>query len=256
MKHLIGFTILLLAAVFINYYIIVLVHEWSHSTLAWLFGYKHSLFDIRYGGWLMLNVDEMVPYDVMIKNGNSIEAALTGISGITSNAILFMIAMCLFSNEKTLQNKFYLLIIYGSLIMNLMPIVGYIPSNIFTNHGDVGWFVVGLNISPFWVFFLGTPLVVFAIIYLFRSAIFKVYHCYPLSKISEQSSCLIISLIFLFLPLFIHGQNPFSDRHAVKFTNILFSLLMFSAVPLLFILCYPGRKWVKSRLESYYNLEG
>jgi hypothetical protein len=48
------------------YYTIVLMHEWGHGTTAWLFGYKTSPFQVRYGGWLLLNCDEAVPYEQVL----------------------------------------------------------------------------------------------------------------------------------------------------------------------------------------------
>ena len=44
------------------YYVAILLHEWGHGLVAWLFNVKQSPFDVDYGGWALMHVDENVDY--------------------------------------------------------------------------------------------------------------------------------------------------------------------------------------------------
>jgi hypothetical protein len=70
-----------LLAIIVAYYVSILLHEWGHGTLAWLYGVNNSPFDIQYGGWLLMNADENVNYTNLIDSGRGVAAALIGIAG-------------------------------------------------------------------------------------------------------------------------------------------------------------------------------
>jgi len=236
----------------IIYYIAVLMHEYSHATMAWFFAYKENILNIEYGGWFLLHVDEAVNYDFIIDSGHGTQAAIIAISGVSSNAILFLLSLFLYTKPYILKNKMLLILIFWSLVVNMVPILGYIPANTFTTHGDIGRFCVGLNISTWWPFIIGTPLVIMGIIYIFRVAILKLYAHLPLKTITGQSIYLLCALLTLFLLLFTHGQNPLSDQHATAYSKAIAWLMIF-AVPILFVACYPGREWVQRRIFQMYS---
>lgn len=235
------------------YYVTVLSHEYAHSTLAWMFGQKMNPFDIDYGGWLLLHVDEAVNYDQILKQGDGIAAAVIAISGVTTNIIFFLLTIYFLQQPYITKNRYLLTLFFWSAILNLVPILGYVPCDTFTTHGDIGRFVTGLNISPWWIFFVGTPLVILAIVLIFRTEILKIYYYIPIKTIAGRSLYLICSLSVLFLLLFTHGQNPFTDTHA-HFYNKIFPALMISSVPILFFVCFPGRDWVTKRVSLLSEL--
>ena len=236
----------------IVYYFTVLIHEYSHSTMAWLFGYKENILNIDYGGWLLLHVDEAVSYDSIIAAGHGAQAAMIAISGITSNSIVFLLSIFLYKKPYILKSKILLILFFWSLVVNMVPIVGYIPANTFTTHGDIGRFCVGLNISTWWAFIIGTPLVAMGIIYIFRTAIIKLYAHLPIKTITGQSLYLLSALVVLFLLLFTHGQNPLSDQHATAYSKAIAWVMIF-AVPTVFIVCFPNREWVQQKVAAYFH---
>ncbi len=233
------------------YYMVVLLHEWGHGTTAWLFGDKNSPFDIRYGGWFLMNCDEAVSYDRLLAEGHGLQAALIGISGFTVNAILFGLSLHFLSRRKTSGSVWALGALFWSCILNWMAMFGYIPLNTFSVQGDVGRFVHGLQISPLWVFIPGTLLIGWALVRLLRKELIRVYVFAPIRTLAMKRVLLTATLFFLFLFLFLftRGYNPFTDSGAPQISQILAacSILLF---PILLLVCDPSRSWVQQAIEE------
>src|SRR5258706_8418240 len=68
-----------LVAFIAAYYVCILLHEWlGHGAMAWILGQKNSPFDIYYGGWSLLHVDEQVDYNKLLATNQGVSAALIG----------------------------------------------------------------------------------------------------------------------------------------------------------------------------------
>ncbi len=79
------------AAFVTSYYISILLHEWGHGTVAWLYGLKSSPFDVTYGSWALLpNIDEHVNYASLLAASRGVAAALIGIAGFTVSLLLLI----------------------------------------------------------------------------------------------------------------------------------------------------------------------
>ncbi len=232
------------------YYVIVLLHEWGHGTTAWFFGYKNSPFEIQYGGWLLLHCDEAVPYDKILEAGHGIRAALIGISGFTVTTILFLLSLVSLNRKFGTRSLWLLSVFYWSCVLNVMAMFGYIPLDTFSTMGDIGRFVHGLNISPWLVFIPGTILVTICLYKLLRQGVIKVYVFAPIRTILMRRILLGISLCIIFLLLYTHGYNPFTDKGTNTLSKILAGLSIL-LVPILFVVCNPSRNWVKQTAERY-----
>ncbi len=225
------------------YYVVILFHEWAHGTTAWILGYKDNPFDVRYGGWLLMNCDEVVPYSTILNQGHGLHVALIGISGYVMNIVLFVLSLFSLSRIFVMRSLYLLAFFYLFCVLNLMALFGYVPLNAFSHYGDIGWFVRGLDISPWPTFIAGSLLVMTGIYRIFHVEIVKVYAFAPLCSLSARRSLLGISLFFLFLFLYTRGYNPFTDPGANPINQILagFSILL---APVIFYICNPSRNWV------------
>lgn len=123
-----------------------------------------------------------------------------------------------------------------------MAIYGYVPLDAFSDHGDIGRFVHGLNISPWPVFILGTALAALGIIRIFSREIIKVYVFAPIRTLVMKRVLLGTSLFLIFLFLFVRGFNPFTGTGIFVKAVAGISILL---APALFIACDPARSWVK-----------
>jgi hypothetical protein len=237
-------------SILISYYLGIILHEWGHGLVAWLLGYKTNPFDVDYGGWFLLNVDESVPYNQILAAGQGFRAAWIGIAGLFVSLSLFI--FCWISLKKIKSNAFLYSFFYWFAVVNLVPIFQYLTVQAFSIEGDVGRFTHGLAISPWWIFWPGTAFVSTALYHFFRYLVPKAYAILSISSVWMQRLFLLISLIGIFLWIYLHGYNPLSDPGMPEQAKILalFSMLL---VPLLFLLCNPSHSWVKREISKYIH---
>ncbi len=225
-----------------SYYLSIILHEWGHGTVAWIFGYKATPFDIDYGGLLLLNIDENVPYNQILAAGQGTRAGLIGIAGICVSIVLFMISW--FGLTKINSNYFSYSLFYWFAVINMVPIFQYLTVQTFSVEGDVGRFTQGLNISPWWVFVPGTTFVCAALYQFFMHLIPKAYAILSIHSLWVQRTFLLGSLFGIFLWIYLHGYNPLSDP-GMSAGGKIFAIFSTLLVPILFLICNPSCVWVK-----------
>lgn len=188
-----------LFSIILVYYTIILLHEWGHGTAAWIFGYNRTPFDIEYGGWFLLHVDEGVHYDDILAANHGVQAALIGIAGYTVNIIIFLVSIFLMNRDVIKKSAWALSLCYWSAVFNMLAIWGYTPMYSFSIKGDIGRFVHGLQISPWWIFIPGTLFAVVGIYRLLKCEIIKMYALLPIRTLAMQRIYLLTSLGIIFL---------------------------------------------------------
>ena len=118
MRKYIIFILITLIAYQLAFYLVLFPHEWSHATIAWLFGFQTSPFAIDYGGsWsltniLLLNVYENVNYYLLYLTGHFTLMGFIGLAGpIFYNFGGYLVSLFLLSRKKILKHKwlFYIL---------------------------------------------------------------------------------------------------------------------------------------------------
>jgi hypothetical protein len=93
-----------------------LLHEWTHSTVAWLLGVfpNASPFDIHYGDWTLFNIDslefpqlsETAFYAGLDATGKNLQAAAIAIAGPMMNVLLTAVCLVLIM-RRSLVKKTY-----------------------------------------------------------------------------------------------------------------------------------------------------
>jgi hypothetical protein len=231
-----------------SYYIAIILHEWGHGTVAWLYGYKKAFFDVQYGGWRLQDVDENVPYDQILAAKQGVAAAMIGIAGLSVSIVLFLVSLTAMAKIK------YSVVLYSFFywfsVINMVPIIQYLTVQTFSVEGDVGRFTHGLDISPWWVFVLGTLFICFALYRFLRFAVPKAYALIPIKTLWVKRCFLAVSLGIMFLLIYSGGYNPLSDRGMPVISKVYAVLTMF-LVPVLFFLCNPSLKWVKKQTQKF-----
>lgn len=233
------------------YYISVLLHEYSHATAAWLFGYKDSPFDIQYGSWYLIPISENVDFNKIIALGHSYQAALIGISGIAGTTLLFLICLYFLNKNSILKSSYLINFFFLLASINLIEILSYVPNRTFTGvggdisdtPGDIGLFVSGFNISPLWVFIPGILLVSLAFYRVYKYELIKMF-----SLIPRYPSIQRVVLWLTFWPLimmFAYWIPP------VEYKVLSYMSSIYSIILILFILigCDPARVWVKKAID-------
>lgn len=135
--------------------IMVVMHEFTHSTTAYLLGEKDSPFGIIWGNPVMMTGwDEGVDYTSVFAKGHNLRGAFIGFNPLIMHSIVA--CLCLFSMLKgRLGNKWSYHFVYWLAVVNLMELVAYIYMRAFADNGDVGRFNQGMHLSPWWVFLIG-----------------------------------------------------------------------------------------------------
>lgn len=234
-------------AFIVAYYMSILLHEWGHGTVAWLYGVKNSPFDVQYGGWFLMHVDENVNYANLIQSGHGVAAALIGVAGVTVSLILLIISFILLNLNSCKHNSVRFIFVYWFFVINMISLVQYFSISPFSSEGDTGQFIHGLNISPWWIFLPGIIFIIFALWRLLTVEVIQAYIIAPIKSLLGQNIFLLLTLSTIFLFIYTHGYNPLSDKGSNALVRIL-SLISIVLVPVLFILCNPLRNWVKNSM--------
>lgn len=232
------------------YYTCILLHEWGHGTAAWWFGQKSSPFDVYYGGWALMQVDENVDYDALILLGQGTHAAIIGVSGVAVSLITLLISFLMVKRPNIQKNTFLFTFFYFSLALSNVPLVQYFILTTFSTEGDIGRFTTGLNISPWWIFIPGTIFVIFVLLKVFKNEVPRAYAVIPIKSLWGRRLFLFITLAIIFLFIYSHGYNPLTDKGTTLISKAM-SVISILLVPIIFIICDPSRKWVNQAIKRY-----
>ena len=204
--------------------------------MAWLYVYKPSQFDIKYGGWLLLHTDEHVPYNAILSSHHGMRAALIGIAGFTYNSLMLAISLLCMTRESILNNVLTHKFFYWFAVFNLFPVFSYVPNLVFSSQGDIGRFVSGMQISPWIIFIPGTIIVLCLLKYVLNNCRQRLAGSLNIMNIWTKRTYLWFSIFVIFFMIYTHGYNPFSDVGALPITKWIAATSILMGVCLLYIL--------------------
>ena len=99
--------------ILLSHYLAVFPHEYAHSFMAWLLGYKSNPLDLTYGGtsWLNLlllsSIDENVNYHMIFSAGHEFHAALIAFAGSgIANGFMFILSLWLLAKKSVKQRPY------------------------------------------------------------------------------------------------------------------------------------------------------
>jgi hypothetical protein len=207
-------------------HVMVLCHEWTHGTAAWLSGYKDSPFDIYYGDWTLLHVDEDVDYARIMGDGKGWLVSLIASSALITNTLLFLLSTFLLSRKYSRWSWPVNLFVFWFGVVNIAELFSYVPLRVFLS-GDIHNFVTGLDISPWFVLVPGTTLVGFGLSRVFGRDLTTVIRATGLSGLTGQRLLLgfLMFTIFWFygggLDAFFPWENSLGFQLWVSFSAAL-----------------------------------
>lgn len=252
MQKSIGLKLILLTPVFflLAHYLAVFPHEYAHSTMAWLLGYKANPLNITYGGtsWsnilMLVNIDENVDYRTMLAQGHGAYGALSAFAGPgIANGLLYFLSVYLLTRKSIQAKPYWFYFIWWFNVMNLGNFYDYVPMRTFAPTDDMANLATGLNISPWWIYVVLGYLVLWVFWYFFARTMIQAYKSLCLSRTFSQTMLLVISIFVLFI-LFGHtGYYHGEISHFLSVTS-------FIMAPAVLIACWPAREWVKLRLQK------
>jgi len=210
-----SFKLLLLTPVFVivTHDLAFVLHELSHSFMAYFLGFKSNPFLITFtdsimrkmGGtdWtnilLLSHLDENVNYKMIFSLGYPHDVALIAFAGPgIANGSLFLLTCFLMKKRIVKQNPFLFYFIFLFNLMNLGNFYDYIPIRAFASVDDVHNFVTGLNISPWITFVFFGYIIVFLICQFFTKTLTNAYIYIKLTTTAQKTSLMILCVLILF----------------------------------------------------------
>ena len=142
--------------------VLVIMHEFTHSTTAWALGDMASPWGIVWGNPLtMTGWDEGVDYSRLFAEGRLVQAAFIGVSPLLVHGIMVILGLYFMQKRSVAGRTWLFHIIYWFTVANFMELIAYIFMRPFAQHGDTGIFNRGLGLSP-WIFFAVASLALLA----------------------------------------------------------------------------------------------
>jgi hypothetical protein len=160
----IRFSLVTLAIYFALQAVIILAHEYAHSTAAWLLGYTPTPLTVIWGNLVtMRGWDEGVPYDQLFPSGGKPAEALIGGIPLLMHAVFVVMCLYLLQRRTTTERRPLFYVLYWFVVINLAELFSYIVMRPFAGGGDTGRFNQGLRLSPWFLLVAGTVFLVIAL---------------------------------------------------------------------------------------------
>jgi len=180
--------------------LVVVTHEFTHSTMAWLLDEMKSPADIVWGNPIMMTGwDENVPYRQLFAEGHDLHAAIIGICPLILHTTLIVIAMRLMRGDWLPERRWLYNAFYWLTVINFMELIAYVYMRSFAGHGDIGNFDKGLNLSPWWIFVAGSAVLTWGLATFYRQALPRLQTLFAESNPPLQWGMLILTSFMLFL---------------------------------------------------------
>lgn len=176
------------------------IHEFAHSFTAWALGFKADPLNIIYGGWsfknlfFLANIDENVNYILIDQLGHRHLISLIAFAG-PGIATLSIYLISLYLLRKNFNKYLYYFIFWINLI-NLRELWAYVPLRALSTTADIANINYSLDLSPWWIFILISPFVVWAVWNFFSNTLKNAYA--KLGLLTNSSKAILFTLTVLY----------------------------------------------------------
>lgn len=130
------------------------LHEYSHSTTAWLMGFKTNPLAITYGPFDMSNVllqqdvDENVDYGPIFASGHGLQVALIALAGPgIGNGLLYVVVAVVLTRQASRMRPAGVLFLFWLGVAASANLWSYAPVRTITTNGDMAHAARGFGIS-------------------------------------------------------------------------------------------------------------
>jgi hypothetical protein len=180
-------------------WLLILMHEFTHSTVAWLLNDIHSPLDIIWGNPVMMTGwDEGVGYKKLFAEGHLHVAAIIGVSPLIMHFITVILCLKLMLRDVLLKHKWLFHGLFWFAVAHLMELIAYIPMRGFSAHGDTGNFNRGMEFSPWYLFVLGSLALGLLLYILYKKVMPRLWTLFAQDNPGLQWTILAMSAFILF----------------------------------------------------------
>lgn len=230
--------------------VLVIMHEFTHSTMAWALGYMRSPLDIVWGNPLTLTGwDEGVEYSRLYASGHFYAAAIIGFCPMILHAVIVTLGIVLLKRKWMQSRKWLFHILFWFVITNFMELIAYITLRSFWTDGDVYHLNHGLGLSPWVPFIVGSLAIAAGLYFLFRDVLPRMYAIFAPGNRMNQWAILLMAVIILFM----WGSGLRVALYTYPNPQWMFAFIDFAMFGLILIFFNPSRAWVASREAAGRN---
>jgi hypothetical protein len=154
-----GFIVSTALMVLVAHAAVYLAHEYCHTLVAWLLGFKHDPWALNYGEASTANIlfqqdiDENVDYDPIFASQHGWMAALIALAGPgIGNGLLYFACFWVFRVLLSKGFRETAMFVFWLALMCAGNVWGYAPTRVITTHADMALAARGLGIST-WLLF-------------------------------------------------------------------------------------------------------
>jgi hypothetical protein len=232
----------------------VVIHEYIHSTAAWLLGAKENPLIIQWGNPITLaGWDEDVCYSCLFDSGRGSTAAIVAASPLVFQTAVFIVCLYLMLGDRLLKKRLLFHVVFWIAIIKFMELFTYIAYESFSSGGDIGDINRGLGLSPWLLFPINAILVIAGMCLLFGRALPKMNVVVAEGNPLTNRLILVLSTFLSFL------LENVLWKMAVLYPDPQWTigLIGVAAFVLVVSLCWPTRRWIGKRegvvLKSFEN---
>ncbi|MBJ8346956.1 hypothetical protein [Antrihabitans sp. YC2-6] len=148
-----SFAALTTAALLIAHAIVLFLHEWAHSAMAWILGFKSNPLAITYGRLNLPNVllqgemDENVDYESIFRAGHRVDVSVIALAGITSMLLVYVVCALVLRSRASRMRSAGTMFLFWVAVMSAGDLWAYAPVRTITTRYDMANAAQGLGIS-------------------------------------------------------------------------------------------------------------
>ncbi|OAI49583.1 hypothetical protein AYO45_02185 [Gammaproteobacteria bacterium SCGC AG-212-F23] len=241
------FVILTFAFFILSMWVSLLPHEYAHSFVAWIYGYKSNPFNIHYGELTWQNIifihgiNENVNYFLMNLRHDYFAMGLAAFAGPgIATVSIYILSLFLLRFESVKRHPYLFYFLCWVNVINLAELISYFVVRIFVEQDDSGLFEYAWGISPWIVFIVGIIILYFGVKHLYNNLLKELYLRLQLKSVLANA---LILLFFTFV-LFGHVTVRIYLSPSGRFANVV--SVIFSIIAIALIIFY----WPKRHLSS------
>jgi hypothetical protein len=246
-----SFVVANMICVLLAHYAAVLPHEYAHSFMAFALGYKSDPLVIHFGGTSLgnlislIDIDEQVDYAPMFARGDGAAAALVGFAGPgLANGAMYLVSLFLLCRPSVRRHVLLFMLVFWFNFMNVANFYCYVPIRTFASHGDIGHITQGLGLSSWLALVvLGIPTAI-AMWFLFTRTLPQALGRLAPDSPFRRGFIVNLSVVIMFGYFGLAGSVGYGEpSHTL-------SALSLCLIPIMLILCWPSRRWMRARVEA------
>ncbi|TCK33768.1 hypothetical protein B0G84_8087 [Paraburkholderia sp. BL8N3] len=235
----------------------VFPHEYAHAITAWLFGYKLGPFDIAYGKFNWQNVlfvdgiDEHVNYFIIYMFGDTFAMGMIAFMGPFMSVILYFLSLYLLRLNSIKKRPYLLYFVFWVNATNLSELISYVALRSITRHGDIGHIEFAWGVSQWFIFIAGCVVLSIATLNFFSRTIVELY---LRTRTNSMPLRYFFLILFSFLLFAYAGVRVLIENNGVFSMSL--SIIFCVITPVIVVICWPTREWVKEREKTYVSYSG